>query len=56
MTLAAIDRLVHDATIFELNGESYRRKKAASDKHSQRDNKRRRQSSDDNHPPQKDPK
>ena len=28
MTLAAIDRLVHRATIFELNVESYRRRSA----------------------------
>ena len=28
MTLAAIDRLVHHATIFEMNVESYRRKEA----------------------------
>jgi hypothetical protein len=28
MTLAAIDRLVHHATIFEMNVESYRRRKA----------------------------
>jgi len=28
MTLAAVDRLVHHATIFELNAESYRRKAA----------------------------
>jgi DNA replication protein DnaC len=48
MTVAAIDRLVHHSTIFELNVESYRRKKAASDKQAQRDNqkvKRSRQSS-----------
>ena len=32
MTVAAIDRLVHHSTIFELNVESYRRKKAAADK------------------------
>jgi DNA replication protein DnaC len=30
MTLAAIDRLVHHATIFEMNVESYRRKTAIS--------------------------
>ena len=30
MTLAAVDRLVHHATIFELNVESYRRRAAAS--------------------------
>ncbi len=29
MTLAAVDRLVHHATIFEMNGESFRRKAAA---------------------------
>jgi hypothetical protein len=28
MTLAAIDRLVHHATIFEMNVESYRRREA----------------------------
>jgi len=28
MTLAAVDRLVHHATIFEMNGESYRRRSA----------------------------
>jgi DNA replication protein DnaC len=33
MTVAAIDRLVHHSTIFELNVESYRRRNA-------RDNKR----------------
>jgi DNA replication protein DnaC len=33
MTVAAIDRLVHHATIFELNVESYRRKHAGGDKH-----------------------
>jgi DNA replication protein DnaC len=33
MTLAAIDRLVHHATIFELNVESYRRTHAGGDKH-----------------------
>ena len=36
MTVAAIDRLVHRATIFELNVESYRRRTAV-------ENKRRRQ-------------
>ena len=36
MTVAAIDRLVHRATIFELNVESYRRRTAI-------DNKRNRQ-------------
>ena len=29
MTLAAVDRLVHHATILEMNVESYRRKAAA---------------------------
>ena len=29
MTLAAVDRLVHHSTIFEMNVESYRRKAAA---------------------------
>jgi hypothetical protein len=28
MTLAAVDRLVHHSTIFELNVESYRRRAA----------------------------
>jgi len=28
MTLAAVDRLVHHATIFELNVESFRRRSA----------------------------
>jgi len=32
MTLAAVDRLVHHSTIFELNVESYRRKAAAEGK------------------------
>ncbi len=32
MTLAAVDRLVHHATIFELNVDSYRRKSALEDK------------------------
>ena len=44
MTVAAIDRLVHHSTIFELNVESYRRR-TASDKQ----NNRRRQSSSDKH-------
>lgn len=43
MTVAAIDRLVHHSTIFEMNVESYRRR-TASDKQ----NSRRRQSSGDN--------
>jgi DNA replication protein DnaC len=29
MTVAAIDRLVHHATILEMNGDSYRRRAAA---------------------------
>lgn len=33
MTLAAIDRLVHHATIFEMNVESYRRRAALERKH-----------------------
>ncbi len=40
MTVAAIDRLVHHSTIFELNVESYRRKQAASDKQARRDSKK----------------
>ena len=43
MTVAAIDRLVHHSTIFEMNVESYRRR-TASDKQ----NNRRRQSFGDN--------
>jgi len=56
MTVAAIDRLVHHSTIFELNKvESYRGKQAARQQKIQRDNdkaNRRRQSSadNDNHP------
>ena len=56
MTVAAIDRLVHHSTIFELNSvESYRGKAAARQQKLQRDNdkaSRRRQSSgdNDNHP------
>ena len=34
MTLAAIDRLVHHATIFEMNVESYRARKARERKRS----------------------
>ena len=33
MTLAAIDRLVHHTTIFEMNVESYRRRAALNRKH-----------------------
>jgi DNA replication protein DnaC len=40
MTVAAIDRLVHHSTIFELNVESYRRKKAASDKQTRSEGKK----------------
>ena len=56
MTVAAIDRLVHHSTIFELNKvESYRGKEAARQQKIQRDSvkaSRQRQSSklDDNHP------
>lgn len=32
MTLAAVDRLVHHATIFEMNVESYRRRAAFEEK------------------------
>ena len=35
MTLAAVDRLVHRATIFELNVESYRRRTAMQHKRAQ---------------------
>jgi DNA replication protein DnaC len=52
MTVAAIDRLVHHSTIFELsNVESYRGKHAARERKVQRDSdkaNRRRQSSSDN--------
>jgi len=34
MTLAAVDRLVHHSTIFEMNVESYRRRAAIEKKHS----------------------
>jgi hypothetical protein len=37
MTLAAIDRLVHHATILEMNVESYRRKAALKRKRGQGD-------------------
>ena len=54
MTVAAIDRLVHHSTIFELNTvESYRGKQAARQQKIQRDEDtalRRRQSSNHNHP------
>lgn len=59
MTVAAIDRLVHHSTIFELNNvESYRSKKAASDKKARIDTEkaqRRRQSSNDNQPEERQP-
>lgn len=59
MTIAAIDRLVHHSTIFELNTvESYRGKQAARQQKIQRDNdKRQRQLSkdDDNHHQEKQP-
>ncbi len=35
MTLAAVDRLVHRATIFELNVDSYRRRTAMQHKRAQ---------------------
>jgi DNA replication protein DnaC len=44
MTVAAIDRLVHHSTIFELNVESYRRRKA-----SDKQKERRRQLPNDNY-------
>ena len=54
MTVAAIDRLVHHSTIFELNKvESYRSKAAARQQKIRRDTdkaSRQRQSSNDNHP------
>jgi len=40
MTVAAIDRLVHHSTIFELNVESYRRKTATSDQQTRRDSEK----------------
>ena len=61
MTVAAIDRLVHHSTIFELNNfESYRGTAAARQQKIQRDNDkadRRRQSSgdSDNHPEERHP-
>ncbi|KVZ47292.1 hypothetical protein WK57_19115 [Burkholderia ubonensis] len=36
MTVAAIDRLVHHSTIFELNVESYRRRSASDNKQARR--------------------
>ena len=54
MTVAAIDRLVHHSTIFELHKvESYRGKVAAREQKLQNDNdkaQRKRQSGNDNHP------
>ncbi len=35
MTLAAVDRLVHHATILEMNVESYRRKSARTNRSEQ---------------------
>jgi DNA replication protein DnaC len=59
MTVAAIDRLVHHSTIFELHKvESYRGKVAAREQKNRRDNDkapRRRQSSSDNHPQEPNP-
>ena len=59
MTVAAIDRLVHHSTIFELNQvESYRGKEAARQQKVQRDNdkaNRRRQSPKDNDNQPKEP-
>ena len=59
MTVAAIDRLVHHSTIFELNNvESYRGKEAARQQKLHRDNdkaNRRRQSSSDNDKQPEDP-
>ena len=40
MTVAAIDRLVHHSTIFELNVESYRRKTATSDQQTRHKNEK----------------
>ena len=59
MTVAAIDRLVHHSTIFELNNvESYRSKEAARQQKLDRGNlkaNRQRQSSSDNDKQPKDP-
>lgn len=60
MTVATIDRLVHHSTIFELNVESYRRKKATRDKQTRHDAakaQRRRQPPEDNDnpPPERQP-
>jgi DNA replication protein DnaC len=59
MTVAAIDRLVHHSTIFELHKvESYRGKVAAREQKNRRDNdkaQRRRQSTSDNHPQEPNP-
>jgi DNA replication protein DnaC len=56
MTVAAIDRLVHHSTIFELNNvQSYRGKEAARQQKLRRENdkaNRQRQSSNDKHPPE----
>jgi len=59
MTVAAIDRLIHHSTIFELNEvESWRSREAARQQKLQRDNdkqNRQRQSSDDNEKQSKEP-
>ena len=61
MTVAAIDRLVHHSTIFEMNNvESYRRKRAASDKQARRDTEKTKRPSDsskvnDNPPSERQP-
>jgi DNA replication protein DnaC len=60
MTVAAIDRLVHHATIFEINDiESYRGKQAALKQQALRDsdnqNRRRRQTANDNQPRERQP-
>lgn len=60
MTVAAIDRLVHHATIFEINDiESYRGKQAALKQQALRDadnqNRRRRQTANDNQPGERQP-
>ena len=37
MAIAAVDRLVHHATIFEIEAESYRRKQAMNKKNEKKD-------------------
>lgn len=44
MTLAAVDRLVHHVTIFEMNVESYRRRTAMEEKRQRGDRPRSQQS------------